>query len=116
MKGTEREHQVALFTWAKAREGQLPVDVLYHCPNGGHRNIIVARRLKSEGVKSGVPDLFLPVARKGFHGWFGELKAEKGKLSFNQEYWRYRLLQEGYKWGVFYDWRDAADDLEEYLK
>ena len=116
MKSTERDHQVALFAWAKAMEGRLPVDVLYHCPNGGARNIIVARKMKAEGVKAGVPDAFLPVARKGYHGWFAELKTESGRLSPKQEFWRYRLLQEGYFWGLYRDWKDAADALEEYLK
>jgi len=28
-------------------------------PNGGHRNISVARKLKMEGVKAGIPDITL---------------------------------------------------------
>lgn len=116
MISKEREHQVAIMQWAKAKEGSLPTDLLYHCPNGGHRHPLVARKLKAEGVKPGVPDLFLPVARKGFHGWFGELKTDKGVLSPKQEFWRYRLMQEGYFWGLYRDWKDAADELEEYLK
>jgi hypothetical protein len=117
VKGTEREHQVALFAWAKAKEGQYPLlALLYHCPNGGHRHPAVAGKMKAEGVKPGVPDVFLPVARKGYHGFFAEMKSDSGKLSIRQEFWRYHLLAQGYYWALFRDWKDAADSLEEYLK
>lgn len=36
-------------------------------PNGGRRNIITATRLKSEGVKSGIPDISL-IYKGQFYG------------------------------------------------
>lgn len=38
----------------------LPVGAVWWAtPNGGHRNPVTARRLKSLGVKAGIPDLFV---------------------------------------------------------
>lgn len=61
---TESEEQVTLFSWARMKEEKYPeLRLLYHIPNGGSRNQIEAKHLKAQGVKSGVPDLCLPVAR-----------------------------------------------------
>ena len=66
---TEAEEQIALFEWAALQSGRFPeLALLYHVPNGGSRNKIEAARLRAQGVKSGVPDLCLPVARGGNHG------------------------------------------------
>src|SRR5690554_7178377 len=31
----------------------------WHTPNGGHRNVVVASKLKAQGVKRGVPDIVI---------------------------------------------------------
>lgn len=46
-------------------------------PNGGKRNVIVAQKMKAEGVRAGIPDLCLPVMRGGYGGMYIELKAGK---------------------------------------
>ena len=33
---------------------------LHAIPNGGNRSAVTGARLKAEGVKRGIPDLFLP--------------------------------------------------------
>ncbi len=61
---TEHAQQVALFMWAALPEtlAKYPVlEYMFAIPNGGERNPIVASRMVSEGVKRGVPDIFLPV-------------------------------------------------------
>jgi hypothetical protein len=56
----ERQHQVALIKWVRAIKDAYPVlKLLYAVPNGGDRNINVARKLKAEGVLAGVADLCL---------------------------------------------------------
>ena len=40
-------------------------ELIYHVPNGGHRHKKVAEKLKDQGVKAGIPDLVLPMARGG---------------------------------------------------
>ena len=65
---TESEEQQTLFSWATMQSGRYPeLRLLYHIPNGGSRGKAEAGRFKAEGVKSGVPDLCLPVARGAYH-------------------------------------------------
>src|SRR5262249_51567613 len=50
----ERPHQVALIKWVRTVKDTYPVlKLLYAVPNGGDRNIRVARKLKAEGVLAG---------------------------------------------------------------
>ena len=75
---TEHEEQVAVCTWARAMQGRFPaLGVLFAVPNGARTSFSVAKRLKAEGVQAGIPDLCLPVARKGFHACYVELKRLK---------------------------------------
>ena len=68
-----------------------------HIPNGGYRNPREAHNLKLQGVKPGVPDLFLPVARGGWHGLFIEMKRQKGgRLSDDQKAWIDALTDQHY--------------------
>lgn len=46
--------------------------------NGVRLSIGQAVKAKRCGEKRGFPDIFLPVARKGFHGLAIELKKKKG--------------------------------------
>ena len=65
----EAEEQAALFRWALLSRGRIPeLDLLFHIPNGGSRHPREAANLKRQGVKAGVPDLFLPIARGKYHG------------------------------------------------
>src|SRR5262245_8907913 len=96
---TEREHfeQVALFEWAQYNISRLPeLDLLFAIPNGGKRSKAVAGKLKAEGVKAGVPDICLPVARRGYHGLFIELKAEGGQVTELQELFIERVSEQDY--------------------
>ena len=114
---TEHMHQVSLFKWANMQAATMPeLALMFAIPNGGQRNIIVATRLKAEGVKSGVPDIFLPVARGGAHGLFIELKTEKGKPSGNQREWIGDLALNGYCAVFCYGWEHAKDTILDYLK
>lgn len=50
----------------------------YHIPNGGLRSKREAARMKGQGVRPGVPDLCIPVARRGYHSLYIEMKAAEG--------------------------------------
>jgi hypothetical protein len=66
-------------------------------PNGGKRGKAQAGKLKAEGVKTGVPDVFvaLPVGR--FHGLYIEMKrVDGGGLSRKQDEWIRDSLALGY--------------------
>ena len=48
---TEHEEQVALMRLVEMHKGRWPeLGMLFAVPNGGDRNVIVARKLKAEGV------------------------------------------------------------------
>jgi len=89
---------------------------LHHIPNGGKRDKITAYRLKREGVKSGVPDICLPVSRGKYNGLYIELKAGKNKPTENQEFWIAELKKQGYLVEVCYDWAKAKDLILKYLR
>jgi hypothetical protein len=77
---SEHDEQVNLFHWADIMSPQYPELALLHAiPNGGKRNINVARKLKEEGQKAGVPDICLPVPRGEYHGLYIEMKYGRNK-------------------------------------
>jgi hypothetical protein len=113
---SEQSDQEALFQWAAYNTARLPeLALLFHVPNGGKRDPVTAARLKSQGVKPGIPDLWLPVAWLGFHGLVIELKVSGGRLSTAQSWWLDALRGQGYRVEVCYGWQDAAAVLETYL-
>lgn len=115
---TESQEQSSLFQWARLMERQRPVlRLLYHIPNGGLRNKAVAVRLAAEGVKRGVPDICLPVARKCYHGLYIELKRRKGGvISPEQSEWIAALNAQGFKAVVCRGWDEARITIENYLE
>ena len=112
----ESLEQQALFQWAMLSISSIPeLELLHHIPNGGKRNAREAARLKKEGVRAGVPDIFLPVPRKKYNGMYIELKAKVGRLSDNQKWWIERLEQQGYYCQVCYGWEAARNVILSYL-
>lgn len=115
-KLTESQIQILIFDWIHLNLKRYPeLNLLFHIPNGGYRNIATAKRLKAEGVKSGVPDLFLPIARGGFHGLFIELKTGQGKPTEHQLEWLEKLKAQGYQTLVAYGFDEAVEALKTYL-
>lgn len=95
---TEEQEQVAVFQWVELMSNRYPeLKYCIHIPNGGYRTKSEAVRFKRAGVKKGVPDIFLPVARKGYHGLFIEMKRQKGgRLSPEQKQWLDGMFEQGY--------------------
>lgn len=114
---TEEQEQAAVFEWAVLMRNQFPeLSLLFHIPNGGWRAPATAAKLKAQGVKAGVPDLFLPVARGGFHGLWIELKRQHdGKLSKPQKEWIDDMRKQGYKAERANGADEAIAILQEYL-
>ena len=114
---SEHDEQVKLFQWAAYRLPVYPeLALMFAIPNGGQRNIVVANKLKAEGVKAGVPDICLPVARGKYHGLFLELKHGRNKATAEQQYWLERLTAQGYRAVVVYEFEGARDALIDYLE
>lgn len=109
---SEHDEQVKLINWAKT----VPeLDCLFAIPNGGQRHIAVAAKLKREGVRAGVPDIFVALARGGYHGLFLEMKFGKGRLSDKQIIWLERLHLNNYKTIVAHGFIEARFEILSYL-
>ena len=112
----ESGHQEALFSWAAYNVGRMPeLEYMHHIPNGGKRDKATAIALKRQGVKAGVPDVYLPAPRGEYHGLYIELKAGNNTTTQNQRSWLKFLRQQGYYTAVCYGWQLAADLIERYL-
>lgn len=114
---SEAQEQIALIQWANLQSGKYPeLALLYHIPNGGSRHPAEAARLKQQGVRAGVPDLCLPVARGGYNGLYIELKAGRNKPTPLQKEWLSWLNQQGYRAVVCWGWQAAKDEIMAYLR
>lgn len=117
MRHLEDAEQISLIQWSELQSAKYPeLKLLFHIPNGGKRNAQEAARFKRMGVKAGVPDLFLPVPRGGFHGLWIELKAANGKTSTAQESMLKELRLQGYAAKVCFGWEKAAVAIKTYLE
>jgi len=71
---SETEEQEGFVNWFRAK---FPGVLIFAIPNGGHRAISTAKRLKAEGVVPGIPDLHVPAWRL----WIEMKRVKGGKLS-----------------------------------
>lgn len=88
---------------------------IFAIPNGGFRHITTAKKLQREGVKSGVPDLFIPIIQGKIGGMFLEMKRKGGKLSDVQKFWLNQLEEEGYRVKVAFSVDEAIKAIEDYI-
>lgn len=124
MKHREDMEQCALMQWARItrHNGGMIADWLIAIPNGGKRNASEAARMKKQGVKAGVSDLFLALPSKQFHGLWIEMKAPKtnaspaGKPTQVQLDWLDRMAAAGYAAQLCFGWQAAKDAITEYLQ
>ena len=87
---------------------------IVHIPNEGKRSLSYAARMKRMGLRSGFPDLLVPLARGGYHGLFIEMKYGKNKTTKEQKEWLERLSAEGYACAVCYNAAEAIKTIESY--
>lgn len=114
---SEEVEQTCLFRWAAVHEGTVPeLSLLHAIPNGGKRGKAEAARMKAAGVKAGVPDMCLPVPRKGYHGMYIELKKAKGgRVAPQQMAWMIALEKQGFCCKLCHGWVEAAKAIAEYM-
>lgn len=119
-KPVDREglEQAALMAELRARMPEV-ADLIFHVPNGGHRVKAVAAKLKAQGVKAGIPDLVLPMARGGFFGLYIEFKATPpydAVISDSQHERIRKLNAQGYLAVVCRGHFDAMEQIRAYLR
>jgi hypothetical protein len=114
----EGQEQAALMAEVALRYPEV-FALIYHIPNGGHRHINVAIKLKEQGVKAGVPDLKLPMARGGFFGLYIEFKAtppHDAPVSPSQRAYIKALNAQGYLAIVCRGHAEVMEQLRAYLR
>ena len=121
---TEHGHQSALFQWAALNIKQYPqLRWLFAIPNGFFASSGQKSKMKAEGLRDGVPDVWLPVPMisKLYYGLIIEMKREIYKTRLNggctddQLKWLAYLNESGYKAVVAYGWEHARDEILGYL-
>lgn len=132
---SEHDEQVMLFKMMALHSNKYPaLKFAFAIPNGGHRHVKVAMKLKEEGVKSGVLDIFIPIPTKKkcseplkvngdvFYGYnirmglFIEMKKKGNQPTPNQVEFITYLRSAGYQCNVCYNADEAMKVILEYLK
>ncbi|HMY01639.1 MAG TPA: VRR-NUC domain-containing protein [Agitococcus sp.] len=119
MKHIESAYQTQVVEWSrwayKANPSRYPMLNMLHCSlNGVKLSGTQAKVAKGQGMLSGVPDLFLPVPKNGFHGLFIEMKSEKGRVTENQHWFLTNADSVGYKTVICYSAKEAISAIEAY--
>ena len=119
MKHIESAHQAQVIEWSrwayKANPSRYPMLNMLHCSlNGVKLSGTQAKIAKGQGMLSGVPDLFLPVPKNGYHGLFIEMKSEKGRVTENQHWFLTNADSVGYKTVICYSAKEAISAIEAY--
>ena len=90
---------------------------MYHIPNEGKRSKAYGAKLRKEGLKEGVPDIHLPVARGQYHSLYIEMKRRSDSVTSQaQRRWIRNLKRQGNAAYVCHGWEEAVKVIEEYLK
>lgn len=111
---TEKDEMIALFDWASYRPD---LRLMYHITNEGRRSVQHTQSLLRQGMKPGVPDICLPVAKGRYHGLYIELKRKYGgRTSPEQKAWQAALLKEGYAACVCKGFEEAKETIDWYMR
>ena len=104
---SESHEQMIFVQWFKRT---FPDIRILSIPNGGHRHIAVAAKMKAEGQSAGLPDLFIPAFRL-----FIEMKRIKGgSISPEQKDWIAYLQSVGYCVEVCKGAEDAKSKIQAF--
>lgn len=116
---SQEEHlsQANFFEWCQLHERYHPgLARFFAVPNGSFRHKATAGRLRSEGVRRGIPDVMNLTQGEGiengkpyeFRGLILEFKSSKGKLSPEQKDWCAHFREQGFRVEVPRSWAEAA--------
>lgn len=90
--------------------------LLFAVPNGGYRSGLEAKIMHGEGVRAGVSDMILLVARKNYNSLCIEFKAsDKSVQTDNQKEWQKLVEAHGSKYIVCRSFDEFRTEMENYL-
>lgn len=112
MKQDEHLLQVAICQWLNYTQN-FPY---FAIPNGGLRHRLVAIKLKLEGAKAGVADMFWMVSNNNWKGLFVEVKIDKGKQSQSQKDFEAVAIKHGYYYAVVRSIDDCISLINRFRK
>jgi hypothetical protein len=120
----EKHDQANLYSWCLAQSGRWPeLGMIYAIPNAGgftggfKKNRGRVMQMLRQGVRKGVPDLCLPVARGGFHALYLEMKREgEEQPTEDQLLWHKALRAQGNCVIVAVGFVAGCAALTDYLK
>lgn len=92
MKKEESQLQRLCVRWFRL---SYPNALIFAIPNGGSRHLFEAKKMKDEGVLSGVADLQIITDNKTF---FIEMKSPKGRQNENQKVFQSKVEKLGFKY------------------
>lgn len=112
----EAKEQEVVFEWARLQKCKYPeLDLLYAIPNAGKRSRFEGNNMVKQGLRAGVPDICLPVAKHHWSGLYIELKVGRNKTSELQDEWIEKLRKYGHKVEVCYGAESAINAIKQYL-
>lgn len=108
---SEYSHQRKLHYYLKSS------DILHFAPmNEGKRSEREAEALKRLGLTPGVPDVWILIPRKPYHGLIIELKQEeRGIVSGAQQWWLKELNRASYRAVVSWYLEQSIEIVQDYL-
>jgi len=114
MRQDESKLQTACVEWFRWNYPKLHLN-LFAIPNGGHRNVVTASRLKREGVTAGVADLFLAVTNKQSPGLFIEMKLEGNYQQPSQKAFEAAITPYQYQYVICRSLQDFIETIKSYI-
>lgn len=112
MKNEEHNLQSSCVKWFDLQYPK-KTKQLFAVPNGGQRNVVVASKLKAEGVRAGVADLILMCGLGQV--LFIEMKTKKGTQTESQKAFEKICLENGYIYKIVRSFEDFKKLIEMYF-
>lgn len=101
-KPSEDIEQIKFVSWFRINYPEVRI---FAIPNGGHRHIAVAHKLRLSGVSKGVPDLMIPEWKM----WIEMKRQDGGTVSKEQKEWMEYLERCGYLCHVCNGFEEAKE-------
>lgn len=117
-KTSEHLEQAKFFRCARIYSRQdARWQAIFAIPNAGKRSYSAAAWYKAEGLTPGVPDIFVAVGFREFHGLFIEMKLKgTAALTVEQEAMGAILRSMGYLVAVCRSADEAVETVKEYFR